>query len=108
VTVFYGNGNNSGFVARHELWPNLEPEEGDYFGSALTAAGLDGNGADELAIGVPLEDQERFLLGTKPFTGRVFVLYGNESGFQITSRSDWHQDKDGVETDVPWPNSENQ
>ncbi len=98
VTVFYGNGNTSGFVARHELWPNLEPDEGDQFGSALTAADFDGNGTDDLAIGVPFENQERFL-GSKVLTGRVFVLYGNENGLLITSRSDWHQDKDGVQNE---------
>jgi hypothetical protein len=97
VTIFYGNGSASGFVARHQYWAadvfNLpgDPERNDRFGSSLAAADFDGNGADELAIGSPFETQERFLRSDRISTGRVTVLYGTTRGLTVTSRSDWHQ-----------------
>jgi len=100
VTVFYNNGSSPGFVARHQLWRNLpDAEQDDVFGSSLAAADFDGNGIDDLAIGTPFEDQERRFRGRKGSTGRVTVLYGTaDRGLTITRRSDWHQDKDGVES----------
>lgn len=66
-------GNNA--VARiwHQGSPGVQgdPEAGDRFGHALAVGDFDGNGADDLAIGVPFED-----IGTKTDAGAVHVLYG--------------------------------
>lgn len=48
-----------------------DPEAGDRFGHALAVGDFDGNGADDLAIGVPFED-----VGGKANAGAVHVLYG--------------------------------
>ena len=105
VTVFFGNGNRSGFVGGRQYWPadvvNLpgDPEENDQFGTALTAADFDGDGADDLAIGIPSKTKKRRFRSDKIAAGAVTVLYGTRRG--LTTRgasSDWHQDKKGVAT----------
>jgi hypothetical protein len=54
-------------------------EAGDRFGSALVAADFDGNGTDDLAVGVPYET-----VGGGPVeSGYVNVIYSNASGLQI-------------------------
>jgi hypothetical protein len=56
-------------------------EEDDWFGYALAAGNFNGDGYDDLAIGVPLEDINDTTVLTN--TGMVVVLYGIGSG--ITS-----------------------
>lgn len=50
--------------------PDL-PNAGDAFGQTLAAGDFDGNGSDDLAIGMPGEG-----LGTQAMAGAVTVLYG--------------------------------
>jgi hypothetical protein len=62
------------------LWlqDDLTPEQSeafDGFGTALAAGDMDGDGIDDLAIGVPFED-----LGPINSAGVVHVLYGSEGG----------------------------
>ena len=57
-------------------------ERGDGFGTALAAGDFDGNGKDDLAIGVPGED-----IGSKTDAGSVNVLYGRGSG--LSSAGDY-------------------
>jgi SpoIID/LytB domain protein len=49
-------------------------QSGDGFGSALAAGDIDGDGRDDVAIGVPGED-----LGGKADAGRVLVVFGSAS-----------------------------
>jgi hypothetical protein len=66
----------------------------DGFGSSLVAGDFNGDGKDDLAIGVPNED-----IGTVDGAGAVSVLYGSLSGLRSSSPADqfWHQGKPGVD-----------
>ncbi len=54
---------------------------GDWFGEALVATDFDGDGCDDLAIGVP---GETAVSPTRPFAGGVNVLFGAEGGLQAS------------------------
>jgi hypothetical protein len=65
-------------------------EQGDNFGSSLSSGDFNGDGKDDLAIGVPNENG----------AGAVSVLYGSSSGLSATSpRADqfWTQDSPDVD-----------
>lgn len=68
-------------------------EKGDAFAQALAAGDFDGDGFDDLAIGVPKED-----VNDVSNPGAFAVLYGGAGGLQATSPDDqfWHQDSDSV------------
>lgn len=68
-------------------------EAGDAFGSALASADFDGNGADDLAVGVPFE-----AVGTTAGAGIVHVIYGvPAAGLGTTVDDDlWRQGASGL------------
>lgn len=66
------------------------PQAGDRFGSALTVGDFDGDGFDDLAIGVPLDD----LNGAD--AGAVNVVYGGATGLQPGGNQIWNQGSPGV------------
>jgi FG-GAP repeat len=73
-----------------------EPFDG--FGSSLTSGDFNGDGKDDLAIGVPFEFVET-TGGTVIFAGAVNVLYGSSSGLSATSPLPdqfWTQNTAGV------------
>ncbi len=80
----------------HQLWSqdDLGPEQAedfDQFGSALVAADFNGDGVDDLAIGVSGED-----LGPIFNTGVLHVLYGLDAlGLTLNDRQLWLQTIDG-------------
>jgi FG-GAP repeat len=55
-------------------------EDGDGFGQSLTSGDYNGDGKDDLAIGVPNES-----VGTIESAGAVEVIYGSSSGLSATS-----------------------
>lgn len=64
-------------------------EKGERFGGSLTTADFNGDGYDELAIGIPLESKERWYWSDIKSHGAVAVLYGAQRGLY---RSEiWHQ-----------------
>ena len=67
------------------------PEEGDQFGSMLTARDFNGDGRDDLAVGVPNEDHGGF-----ENAGIVHVFYGSSRGVRIKKGDVWHQDVERV------------
>jgi hypothetical protein len=74
VLVQYGTG--VGLFGSSEVWNagnvnGLNLEAGDRFGAALTVGDFDGNGVDDLAIGIP----DRDLAGIRD-SGVVAVVYG--------------------------------
>lgn len=85
VNVVYGSrsglrkANNVTFSQRYGVAGDLEAE--DRFGAALAAGDFDGDGYDDLAIGVPGED-----VGAAKNAGSVNVLFGSPSGLG-TSRN---------------------
>ena len=60
-------------------------------------ADFNGDGFDDLAIGVPWED-----VGGVENAGAVNVLYGSSGGLQVDSPDDqfWHQDREGSKINV--------
>jgi hypothetical protein len=75
-----------------------EPEPGDRFGQALAVGDFNGDGFDDLAIGVPGEDfLSPYLVGNSPIlladAGIVQVLYGDYGGLGVSDQV-WRQ---GVE-----------
>lgn len=96
VNVIYGT--TSGLTAANDdMWhQNIGGiggmvEVGDRFGSALATGDFDGNGRDDLAIGVPGED-----IGAVDNAGAVNVIYGTNSGLNAANDDIWHQNSSGI------------
>lgn len=66
-------------------------EQGDAFGYALATADFNGDGFDDLAVGVPGED-----IGTVENAGAVHVLYGSATGLAAEGDQLWHQNVTGI------------
>lgn len=62
-------------------------EDNDQFGYALAAGDFDGDGYDDLAIGIPGED-----IGSISNAGAIAVLYGTSSGITASGDQFIHQD----------------
>jgi len=96
VQIIYGSSTGlsaTGSQAFGQTSPGIEgdPEAGDRFGSALTAGDIDGDGFDDLAIGVPDES-----IGGVSKVGATNVIYGTSSGLNATGDQLWHQGLDDV------------
>ena len=52
-------------------------EDGDEFGKTLASGNLDGDGRDELLLGIPLEN-----VGSATDAGLMTILWGAAGGFQ--------------------------
>ncbi len=73
-------------------------EADDYLGlTGLATGDFNGDGYDDTAVGVPLEDVD----GVSD-AGAVNVIYGSTDGLSATKVRDqlWHQDVDGLEHDA--------
>jgi hypothetical protein len=70
-----------------------DPEVGDQFGESLAVGDFDGDGFDDLAIGIPGED-----VGTISNAGAIEVRYGaaSRSAALETRRQLFHEDSTGV------------
>jgi FG-GAP repeat protein len=102
VNVIYGSA--LGLTAEASGTPNNQlwhqdgegivdaPETEDFFGLSLTAGDFDGDGFDDLAVGVPSED-----VGSAGNAGAVNVIYGAGVGLRVADGSQfWHQDSTGI------------
>jgi disulfide bond formation protein DsbB len=96
ANVLYGSA--SGLTdARNQLWhqdsPGVEDENetSNLFGDALTSGDFDGDGFDDLAVGVP---QENF--GNVSSAGAANVLYGSAAGLSAVGNQLWFQELDGL------------
>ena len=92
VNVFYGSAGGLSDVGA-QIWDQDQPgvnggaEADDWFGSSLAAGDFNGDGFDDLAVGVPGEDVE---------AGAVNVLYGGAGGLSSAGDQWWNQDSAGV------------
>ncbi|MEB3282320.1 MAG: hypothetical protein VKK42_25715 [Lyngbya sp.] len=74
--------------------PNIQygSEAFDQFGEVVATGDFDGDGYDDLAIGVPSED-----VGTVTNAGVVNVLYGSQfGGLRSTDNQVWSQNSSGI------------
>lgn len=93
VQIFYGSNRGlSSTAAATFSQGNLagSPEANDQFGSSLTAGDFNGDGRDDLAIGVPYESYAGDYRA-----GVVHVVYGSHKGLTTSGNQLWHQDKLG-------------
>ena len=92
VHVIYGTAQGLS-AAGDDKWSQAtkgvkgKPNRNDKFGAAVAAGDLDGDGAADLAIGVPGENQD----GHND-AGQVHVLLGGEDGVTADGARFWHQD----------------
>jgi hypothetical protein len=91
-------GSASGLTATgNQLWSQdsfgiLDVcESGDHFGSALAAGDFNGDGKDDLAVGIPEEDVVALYSA-----GAVSVLYGSATGLTATADQFWNQNSTGI------------
>lgn len=83
-----GNWPYSGTLLRQNLISvTYVPEANDEFGSALAAGDINGDGRDDLAIGVPGEDIE-----SASDAGTVHVLYGDQDTISVAWNDYLNQD----------------
>jgi hypothetical protein len=93
VNIIYGSASGGLDVAGNQYWNQDEAsmagaaETDDHFGSALAAGDFDGDGYDDLAIGVPDED-----IGSVVDAGGVQVMYGSASGLTAVGNKIWNQE----------------
>jgi FG-GAP repeat len=105
VNVLYGSSSGLSATSPRpdQFWKqsttdvNDVSETGDSFGHSLTSGDFNGDGIDDLAIGVP---DEGLGAGLTNSVGGVEVIYGSSSGLSATSpRSDqfWTQDSSNID-----------
>ena len=110
VNVLYGSSNglsatsprSDQFWTQNSADVNDLVELGDTFGFSINTGDFNGDGRDDLAIGVPFEDVDTGA-GTITNAGAVNVLYGSSNGLSATSpRSDqfWTQNSADVNDSV--------
>jgi hypothetical protein len=104
VNVLYGSGSGLQATAPDDqVWTqnskNVEDkaEKDDHMGDSVAAADFNGDGFDDLAIGVPLENVDAVVDG-----GSVNLLYGGASRLQTGNPTDqlWSQNTDDVTGDA--------
>ncbi len=99
VQIIFGSSTGLTDVG-NEIWKqNSEgvadlQESGDAFGASLAAGDFDGDGKDDLAIGVPFEK-----IDGQVHAGAVHVLYGTGSGLTAANDDFWHQNRSGIDNE---------
>jgi hypothetical protein len=98
ISVLYGTSSTSGLTTNGNRFFSQQTsgvigdvETNDRFGGALAAGDFNGDGYDDLAIGIPGE-----AIGPLTGAGAVAVLYGSASGLTASGDDFWHQDSTGI------------
>jgi hypothetical protein len=97
VNILYGSASGLSSTGARFLNQDSTDIEGaaesnDNFGSSLAAGDFDGDGSDDLAVGVPYEDIEAV-----DDAGAVNILYGSAKGLSSVDDQIWHQDSPDIE-----------
>jgi FG-GAP repeat len=93
VHVLYGSEPAGLTATGSQVWSQNSPgiaggsEPDDIFGEALAAGDFNGDGAADLAIGAP---------GENDFAGLAHVLYGSAAGLTATGSQAWSQNSPGI------------
>lgn len=72
-------------------------ENGDQMGRSFAAGDFNGDGRDDLAVGVPNEDLETYAATN---SGYVNVFYGSQDGLDYLLNQQWHQNITSVQEEV--------
>lgn len=97
VSVIYGTASGGLDVSGNQYWNQNEADMGDvaetndFFGRALAAGDFNGDGYDDLAVGIPGED-----IGSTMDAGGMMVLYGSAGG--LTAADTVWNEGGGAET----------
>jgi hypothetical protein len=65
---------------------------GDHFGDSIAVGDFNGDGYDDVAIGVPDDD-----VGTFTDAGSVHIIYGSATGLTSVGDQVWHSDSEGIQ-----------
>ena len=90
IHVFFGGRlglGTAGSLFYMETFLGGDSEDDDLFGYTLAAADFDGDGFDDLAVGIPGED-----VGDEVNAGKIGVLYGFPGGFELPRTHFWDED----------------
>jgi hypothetical protein len=71
-------------------------EELDQFGKALSAGDFNGDGYDDLAVGVPFEDNKDEAALTVTNGGQVHIINGSGTGLTATGNKKFSQASNGI------------
>ena len=95
VQVFFGSENGldgaRDLLFGQDSFSGQTREDVDSFGRVLAAGDFDGDGYDDLAIGVPDEDE-----GSEVDSGIVHVVFGSSTGLDFTRQQNWSQSTVGI------------
>ncbi len=100
VSVLFGSGGGLS-AAGDQVWHQDSAgilggaETGESFGFALAAGDFNGDGNDDLAIGVVGEDT-----GGIAGAGAVNLIFGSPDGLDAEGNQVWHQDSPGIKDSV--------
>ena len=101
VNVIYGETASGLGLFTDQFWHQDRLQikgslgEFDLFGEAVATGDFDGDGKDDMAVGVPRED-----VGGKPDAGAVNVIYGGSAGLTGDGNQIFTEDKEGLPTDA--------
>ena len=96
ITVAYGSASGlTSPVNMHQYSPGVgtNSESGDLFGASLASGDINGDGYDDVIVGVPGEG-----ISKRDRAGAVHVIYGSASGLTGVDSDLLHQDARGVKS----------